>query len=338
MLSVLLAACGTGGSTGTGGASTPSTVATASLEGATESAVATQSAAPTESPGAESHGPTEAASVDSSASPGGSAIASMSPECQKENLETATAGRLTVGTDNPAFPPWFGGDPPEDGSWEVSDPHSGEGYESAVAYAIAEQLGFSEDEVEWTYVPFDNSYAPGEKDFDFDINQISYTPERAESVDFSDSYYDVNQAVVAVADTDIAAASTISDLKPFKLGAPIGTTSYRYIVDNVQPDQEPMVYNTLSDGITALNGGQIDGLVVDLPTAFFVTAAEMENGTIVGQFPTVGEQEYFGVVLEKDSPLTECINEAIAVLRADGSLDEFHEEWLDEGAPVIGEG
>jgi len=261
----------------------------------------------------------------------------MSPECEKGSLETATAGQLTVGTDNPAFPPWFGGDPPEGSSWEVSDPHSGEGYESAVAYAIAEQLGFSEDEVEWTYVPFDNSYAPGEKDFDFDINQVSYSPERAEAADLSDSYYDVQQALVAVTDTDIAEATTLEELKAFKLGAPVGTTSYQYIVDNIQPDQEPMVYNTLSDGITALNGGQIDGLVVDLPTSDYVTNVEMENGVTVGQFPTVGEQEYMSVVLEKDSPLTDCVNQAIAVLRSQGTLDELEEEWIPDlaGTPFF---
>jgi polar amino acid transport system substrate-binding protein len=261
--------------------------------------------------------------------------AAISPECMADQLELATAGQLTIGTDNPAFPPWFGGDPPADESWEITDPHSGEGYESAVAYAIAEQLGFTQDEVEWTYVPFDNSYAPGEKDFDFDINQISYTPERAESVDFSDSYYDVNQAVIAVNGTDITEVTSLAELKAFKLGAPIGTTSYQYIVDNIQPDQEPAVYNTLSDGVAALDSGNIDGLVVDLPTAYYATAAEMEDGAIVGSFPTVGEQEYFGVVLEKDSPLTDCVNEAIAVLRSDGTLDDLEAEWLQEGAPVL---
>ena len=315
LVTLIAVACSTGGTTTTPSVGAPAT--------ASQSAASEEPSAPSEEPSAASEEPSEAASDE------------VSEECQKDNLDTATAGTLTIGTDNPAFPPWFGGEPAADSTWEVSDPASGEGYESGVAYAIAEKLGFAEDEVEWIYVPFDNSYAPGDKAFDFDINQISYTPERAESVDFSDSYYDVNQAVVAVADTDIASASSLADLKAYRLGAPIGTTSYDYIVENIAPDQEPSVYNTLSDGIAALNAGQIDGLVVDLPTAFYVTAAEMDSGTIVGQFPTVGEQEYFGVVLEKDGALTDCVNEAIAALRADGTLDDLHEEWLDEGAPVI---
>jgi polar amino acid transport system substrate-binding protein len=256
-------------------------------------------------------------------------------ECAKENLELVNEGTLTIGTDNPAFPPWF---QDESGApWDPTGEPTKEGYEAAVAYAVAEQLGFSDDEVEWTVVPFDQSFRPGPKDFDFDINQVSFRPKRAEAVDFSDSYYDVNQAVVALKGSDIADATTVEELKDAELGAPVGTTSYDYIVENVQPNPEPSVYSTLNDAIQALKNEQVDGIVVDLPTAFFVTAVQVPKGTIVGQFPAVGEQEYFGLVLEKDSPLTSCVNEAIAALRDDGTLDSLQQEWLADkaSAPVL---
>src|SRR4029079_19691319 len=242
-----------------------------------------------------------------------------------------------IGTDNPAYPPWFGGTP--EGDWKISDPASGKGFESAVAYAVAKGMGFTKDEVEWTVVPFNNSFKPGPKDFDFDINQISYTPKRAEAVDFSDSYYDVNQSVVALNDSKIAGATSLADLKDAKLGAPVGTTSYDYITENIQPSQQPQVYDTLDAGVAALKAKQIDGLVVDLPTAFFITAVQVPNGKIVGQFPTIGSQEYFGMVLSKDSPLTECLNEALAHLKDSGELAQIQQTWLSDkaSAPVLQE-
>ena len=255
--------------------------------------------------------------------------------CAKDQLPLVNGGKLTIGTDNPAYPPWFGGTP--QGEWKISDPASGKGFESAVAYAVAEKLGFTKDEVEWTVVPFNNSFKPGPKDFDFDINQISYTPKRAESVDFSDSYYDVNQSVVALKDSKIANATSLADLKDAKLGAPVGTTSYDYITENIQPSQQPQVYDTLDAGVAALKAKQIDGLVVDLPTAFFITAVQVPNGKIVGQFPTIGSQEYFGMVLSKDSPLTECVNEALAHLKDSGELAQIQQTWLSDkvSAPVL---
>ena len=258
-------------------------------------------------------------------------------ECAKENLETKIPGRLTIGTDNPAYPPWFEASDSPPAPWELGDPTSGEGFESAVAYAVAEELGFSEDEVDWTVVPFDQSFRPGPKDFDFDINQISYSDERAQAVDFSDSYYDVNQALVALEANPIADATGVADLKGAKLGAPVGTTSYQYIVDNIQPDAQPSVYNTLNDAISAVQARQIDGVVVDLPTAFFITAAQLENSTIVGQFPSVGEQEYFAMSFEKGSPLVDCVNAALARLKDDGRLAEIQQEWLSDkaDAPVL---
>ena len=255
--------------------------------------------------------------------------------CAKDQLQLVNSGKLTVGTDNPAYPPWFGGTP--QGQWKISDPESGKGFESAVAFAVAKEMGFTPAEVEWTVVPFNNSFKPGPKDFDFDINQISYTPKRAQAVDFSDSYYDVNQSVVALNDSKIASATTLADLKDAKLGAPGGTTSYDYITENIQPSEQPQVYDTLDAGVAALKAKQIDGLVVDLPTAFFITAVQVPNGKIVGQFPTVGSQEYFGMVLAKDSPLTECVNEALAHLKDSGELAQIQQTWLSDkaSAPVL---
>jgi polar amino acid transport system substrate-binding protein len=191
--------------------------------------------------------------------------------------------------------------------------------------------------VVWVEVPFNQSFKPGPKDFDLDINQISYRRQRDQAVDFSDSYYDVNQALVAVRGTPISDAATLQDLKAYRLGAPIGTTSYDYIVNNIQPDQDPGVYDTLNDSISALKNGQIDGVVVDLPTAFYITAVQVPHGVIVGQFPTVGQQEYFGMVFEDGSPLVGCVNQALDELKADGTLQAIQQEWLADKAqaPVL---
>jgi polar amino acid transport system substrate-binding protein len=247
---------------------------------------------------------------------------------------------LTVGTDVPAFQPWVAGTG-EQGAWEgvpdegTGNPYSGEGYEAAVAYAIADQLGFSDDQVEWVVVPFNNSYAPGPKDFDFDINQISVTPEREGSVTFSDGYYDVSQALVANKGTPIAAATSIADLKPYQLGVQIGTTSLDMITEVIQPDAQPRVFDRSVDVIQALNNGQIDGYVVDAPTAYVnVLIGQAENGVVVGQFPEQGE--HFGLVFEQDNRLVECVNLAIAALEADGSLQALQDEWLaDLTYPVL---
>jgi polar amino acid transport system substrate-binding protein len=253
--------------------------------------------------------------------------------CAKENLELVNPGTLTISTSNPAFPPWFIG--PDGGPWDPTKEPTKEGYEAAVAYAVAERLGFTDAEVEWAVVSFDQSFAPGPKDYDFGLQQVSYKPRRAEAVDFSDSYYDVSQAVVAAKSSATASATTVDELKDAKLGAPVGTTSYDTIVETVQPSEDPAVYNTLNDAVAALTAKQVDGIVVDLPTAFFVTAVQAPNAKIVGQFPPAAEQEYFGLVLAKDSPLTECVNQAIAELREDGTLDSLQQEWLSESAPVL---
>jgi polar amino acid transport system substrate-binding protein len=255
--------------------------------------------------------------------------------CAKENLELVNPGTLTISTSDPSFPPWFIG--PDGGPWSPTDEPTKQGFEAEVAYAVAEKLGFTDAEVEWVAVSFEQSFAPGEKNFDFGLQQVEYGAERAQAVDFSDSYYEVNQALVAAKSSPIANASTIADLKDSKLGAPVGTTSYNYIVENIQPSQEPEVYSSLADAVRALKNEQVDGIVVDLPTAFFVTAVQAPNSKIVGQFPAVGEQGYFGLVLAKGSPLTECVNVALEELRTDGTLDSLQQEWLADkaSAPVL---
>jgi polar amino acid transport system substrate-binding protein len=255
--------------------------------------------------------------------------------CAKGSLNLVSAGKLTVGTDNPAFPPWFGGTPKS--PWKVSDPRSGQGFESTVAYAVAKQLGFSTSEVEWKHVPFSNSYAPGPKSFDFDINEISFTPVRAKVVSFSDSYYDVNQSVVVNKGTPIASVTNVAGLKPYELGAQLGTTSYQLIQNTIKPSKQPSVFPTNTGAVQALKNKQIDGLVVDLPTAFYVTAVQVPNSKVLGQFPTTPGGEHFGMVFEKGNSLVRCVNQALTKLRNDGTLKQLQQKWLAKatGAPTL---
>ena len=268
---------------------------------------------------------------------GGGGGSPAADQCAAENLNLLSPGTLTVGTDNPAFPPWFGGGTPEGSPWEFNDPSTGKGYESAVAYAVAERLGLAAEQVEWVEVPFAQSFKPGPKDFDFFINQVSFSPQRDRAVDFSDSYYDVSQGLVAVAGTPIARATSVADLKPFKLGAPVGTTSFAVIEEQVQPEEDPAVFDTVNDSIQALKNGQVDGIVADVPTAFIIIAVQVDDGVIVGQFPTTGEQEYFGMVFEEGNPLRDCVNQALEELRSDGTLDALEQRWIaGKGqAPVL---
>ncbi|MEI8332996.1 MAG: transporter substrate-binding domain-containing protein [Chloroflexota bacterium] len=312
-------------------------------------AACTSAASPTPAPSAapsvapvtaapETAAPSLAASEAPSAAP--SVAPSPTPEaCAPGSLATVTPGRLTIGTDNPAYPPYFEPSDPNPAPWELGDPTNANGFESAVAYAVAMKLGFTPDQVDWVYVPFTNSYAPGPKTFDFDINQVSWKPERAEVVDLSRSYYFVNQSVVTKADSPLAAAKTVADMKKFKFGAQVGTTSYDTIVNVIAPTQEPAVYDTNDAAIEALKAGQIDGIVVDLPTAFYMTAAQLDNGVIVGQFISPADKagEYFSLVLAKDSPLTPCVDQVLLGMRSDGSLDTITKVWLSEkvNAPVI---
>jgi polar amino acid transport system substrate-binding protein len=249
---------------------------------------------------------------------------------------TVTSGQLTIGTDNPAYPPWFAGG--SKSSWKINDPSTGKGYESAVAYAIAKKLGYAKANVKWTYIPFNKAFAPGSKAFDFDINQISITPARAKVVSFSKSYYDVNQALVVNKGTKIAAVRSIKGLSGYKLGAQLGTTSYTFIKNRIKPSQQPAVFNSNAAAVLALKNKQIDGLMVDLPTAFYVTAVQVPNGKILGQFENKGGvTDRFGVVLAKGNPLTGCVNAAITSLRANGTLKRLQQLWLAKatGAPVL---
>jgi polar amino acid transport system substrate-binding protein len=251
--------------------------------------------------------------------------------CAKEELVTVADGSLTIATDNPAFPPWF--QDAEGAPWDPTGEPTDQGYEAAVSWAVAEQLGFSPGEVRWVVVPFNNVFKPGPKDFDFDINQVSYLPKRDEAVDFSDSYYDVEQAVVTLKSSEFADAASLADLAGAKLGAQVGTTSYNAIVDQIQPDQDPAVFDTNNDAISALKNEQIDGIVVDFPSTGYITAVQVPNAKVVGRLPA-GE-EYFGLVFEEGNPLRDCVNEAIAALQADGSIEQFQEEWINTAAPPV---
>ncbi|HEU5036720.1 MAG TPA: ABC transporter substrate-binding protein [Nocardioides sp.] len=254
----------------------------------------------------------------------GTSSAGTSPsadQCATDSLPLRTPGQLTVGTDSPAYEPWF----------VDNDPTNGKGYESAVAYAVAKQLGFSADQVTWVTVPFNKSYAPGDKDFDFDINQISITPARAKVVDFSDGYYQAAQAVIALQGTAGAEATSLADLKDLKLGAQTGTTSLTAIRDVIQPAEDPAVFEDTNAAKQALLNGQVDAILADLPTAFYISAVEIPKSVIVGQFqPETGQQEEFGMLFQKGSELVPCVNAALATLREDGTLDQIEKQWLSD--------
>ncbi len=263
-------------------------------------------------------------------------LVALGASCAKSSLKTVDSGVLTIGTDNPAYPPWYAGGT-KSSFWKINDPSNGKGFEPAVADAVAAKLGFPKRQVKWVYVPFNRSYAPGPKNFDFDINQISFTPARAKVVSFSNSYYDVNQAVVVLKGKPISKVHTVAGLKPYKLGAQLGTTSYQFIKDTIQPSQSPAVFPQNAGAVQALKNGQIDGLVVDLPTAFYVTSVQVPGSTILGQFPTATGGEHFGMVFAKGNPLVSCVNRALASLKASGTLTKIQQQWLAKatGAPVL---
>ncbi|MEZ5098108.1 MAG: ABC transporter substrate-binding protein [Nocardioides sp.] len=259
-----------------------------------------------------------------SASPTASDSAAEDP-CAVENLATLAPGTLTIGTDSPAYDPWFA----------KNNPSNGKGFESAVAYAVADRMGFTPDQVTWVKVPFNSSYKPGAKNFDFDINQISITPKRAQVVDFSDGYYQAAQAVITVKGSPAAGATSLADLAGLKLGAQTGTTSLSAIRDVIQPSSDPAVYPNTAAATQALQNGQVDAILADLPTAFYIVAVELDDGVIVGQFqPTSGEQEEFGMLFEKGSPLVPCVNQALASLTDDGTLAQIEQQWLSDTVDV----
>jgi len=261
------------------------------------------------------------------ASGSGSPSASASATCDPASMKTKTAGTLTIGTDKPAYEPWFSN----------NDPSNGKGYESAVAYAIADKLGYAKDKVTWVVAPFNTVIAPGEKAFDMDLNQVSISDERKNAVDFSSGYYDVRQAVITYKGSPIDGKTSVADLKGAKFGAQVGTTSYTAAKEQIAPSQEVAVFDTNDLAVQALKNKQIDGIVADLPTAFYMTAAQLDNGVIVGQLPSAsGTPEQFGAVLDKGSSLTACITQAVDALRADGTLDKLVAQWLStQGAPEL---
>jgi polar amino acid transport system substrate-binding protein len=245
--------------------------------------------------------------------------------CAKDQLAVKEAGTLTIGTDKPAYPPYF----------EDDDPTNGKGFESAVAYAVAEKLGFSKDEVKWTVVPFNSSYAPGPKKFDFDVNQISITPSRAKRVDFSQPYFTAPQAVIALEGSSAAGAKTLADLAAAKLGVQVGTTSLDAVTASIKPTSQPQVFNDSNDTVRALKSKRVEAIVVDLPTAFYLTAAEIEKSKIVGQFDAPGGDSW-GLLLEKGSKLTPCVDKALKALTDSGDLKRLQDEWMSgEAAPKL---
>ena len=243
--------------------------------------------------------------------------------CTKDSLTTFAAGKLTIATGEPAYYPYVIDDKPE----------SGEGFEAAVAYAVAANLGFDTADVVWTRTSFDSAIAPGTKEYDFNLQQFTITEDRKAAVDFSSPYYTASQAIVSYKGSAIDGKTTLADLKSAKLGVAVGTTSLDLATSIIAPDTEVQVFNSNSDAVQALKAKQIDGIVVDLPTAYYLSGVEVEGGIIVGQLPnTAGDQ--WGLLLGKDSPLTPCVTKAVDAITADGSLAAIEEKWLTSGAGV----
>jgi polar amino acid transport system substrate-binding protein len=288
--------------------------------------------APTASPTAAAS--STAASVAPSVAP-----ATASPTANAcAGIATVASGKITIGADNPAYPPYFQPDPstPANAKWGLGDPLNGQGFEAAVADAVAQAMGFTTDQVVWAPVAFNSAIAPGAKPFDIYLTQVSYSADRTKAVDLTDGYFDLSQAVVALKANPIAQVTTVAGLKDFKLGAPVGTTSYTYITANIQPTKAANVYNDLDGAVKALQAKQIDGIVVDLPTAFYMRDAQLTGGTIVGYLPTVGDVEHFSILLGKGSPITACANQALASIKADGTLAALTQKWIyDQGAPAL---
>ena len=254
----------------------------------------------------------------SSSSPGSGSGSAAAASCSNSGIqpELFQKGQLTVATDKPVYPPWF----------ENNNPANGQGYESAVAYAIAKQLGFKPSQVKWAYEPFNASYAPGPKKFDFDINEISYTPQRATAVTFSNSYYDVQQALVVLKNGAITTKHSPDDLKTYVYGDQVGTTSLAFITSEIQPTAQPKVFQTLNDVKSALQTHQIDALVTDTPTAQYISSSEIPGTEMVAQFPSTGE--HYGLLLAKGNPLVTCVNKAIATLKSNGTLQQLQKKYL----------
>ncbi len=254
----------------------------------------------------------------------GSTADTTAAVCEKDSLQTKTPGTLTVATDSPAFEPYVVDD----------DPTNGKGVESAVAYAIADQLGFAMEEVKWIRVPFNSTFAPGPKTYDFDVNQVSITPERQQGADFSSPYYTTPQGVLVAGDSSYATAASLADLKDAQIGVQVGTTSLDAVNEAIAPSKQPRVYDTSTDVVRALKNGQVDAIVTDLPTTIYLRDVEVEGSTLVGQFSAPGGDDW-GAVLEKDSPLTACVTQAVDALRDSGERDRLADQWIGAEAPEL---
>jgi polar amino acid transport system substrate-binding protein len=256
-------------------------------------------------------------------------LASCGNDDSSSACPTIESGKLTIATGTPAFEPWVVGDAPE----------SGEGFEAAVAYAVAGELGFTNENIVWVRTGFDEAIQPGAKNFDFNLQQYSITEERKATVSFSDPYYSTNQAVVGFADSPVASATKVSELKELKFGAQSGTTSLDFINNVIKPTNEPFVYDDNAGAKAALEAKQIDAIVVDLPTAFYISAVEIEGSKVIGQFPLSDAvaTDNFGLLFDKDNKLVDCVNTALGALKESGKLAEIEKTWLADktNAPVI---
>lgn len=324
-LSLVVAACG--GDDDDADDTTDTTAAEAPAEepsAETTTAPETTAATETTEPGTTEPATTETTTAATDAPAGG--------EC--DPLPVVTEGQLTVATGETVFPPWMGA--AED---DFDDPTTGTGYEGALVFALAEELGFTTDQIEFVRTGFDEVIAPGEKDWDFNIQQYSITPERDEVVDFSDGYYTVEQAIIGRADSPAASATSLADLKPLKIGAAIGTTSLDYAEQVIAPDNEVQVYDDNAAAKAAFDANQVDAIVFDLPTAYYITAVEITDASIIGILPRGDSPEELGMLFEDGNPLVGCVNAALSTLRDAGTLDALEEEWLAQGGgiPTISE-
>ncbi|SDO53279.1 amino acid ABC transporter substrate-binding protein, PAAT family [Nakamurella panacisegetis] len=320
-----VSACGSSSSGSTGASATSgSAVASAPAAAAVSSSAASSAGSSAAAPSAV--GATGSSQPASSVASSGAGSVSLTG-CTPADLKTVAGGTLTIATDNPAYDPWFSG----------NDPSNGKGFESAVAYAVATKLGYTKAQVKWVKESFNAAISPAPKNFDFDINEFTITAERAKAVDFSTSYYDVTQAVVTVKGSKIASAKSVADLKGAKLGAQIGTTSLDALNGVIAPSSKATIFPTNDAAVAQLKNGQVDGIVVDTPTAFYMASAQLDNGVIVGQLPSgSGKPDQFGLLLDKGSPLTACASKAVDALRADGTLTKLQTTWLaNAGAPVL---
>lgn len=271
-------------------------------------------------------GGSDSGSSSSAAADSTAAASSAADTCAKDQLALKTAGQLTIATDKPAYPPYF----------EDDDPANGKGFESAVAYAIAKQLGFTADEVKWVVVPFDSSYAPGDKNFDFDVNQISITDARKKVVDFSTPYYTAPQAIIVAKGSPLDGKTSLADFKDATIGVQVGTTSLDAVSSLIAPSAQAKVFNNSNDVVAAFKQKQVDAIVTDLPTALYLTAAVLDNAVVAGQFNAPGGDQW-GALLQKGSALTPCVDKAIETMKADGTLDNLTMTWMAEqaGAPEL---